>query len=434
MTSCIRLVQAQAVNAGTPPVDQDIVASSGPYSDRQPVAALYQTSGCTSTNSPLANSRYGLGITDGTTQRAYGVSQEDGANSGNADAQTRHDTATVIQMPQSTSSALAGEAAWSSWQNGGSRITWADLLEDRIINALYFFDCEAKVVDFAGSSTLNGTASVTGLPFVPDMVVSISHFNAFAADTGTDDFRSCLGFAVKTPAGAIQQVCHTKFCNDQNALATSHAAALHDNAIVAAVDQASDGPLLELTAWNSDGADITTRRAAISISTALLFLRTRRKLWAGIPSLVTSSTGVKAITDPGFRAASYLCLATRLATKNTTSRVAAGDGWTHGGFSGFTAEEFFVGGYEADAAAASVSRAHASFNVASPILVAATPTYSWIANHESLDPNGFSINVGDASLTDELAAFVAIGDVRDGWLPEIVRRRHRSVVWGPRGK
>ena len=405
----IRSITQAATIVGTPPVNQDFLNASGPGSPLTPVAALYELGGVTTVGTPATNGdRYGIGATDGTTQRSMAFLVEDAGS--NQDTGNRFDTDTVFQLSLTgVETSRDGEANWDSWQTGGSRVAWSDLLATALqCKATHFYSCQAKVVEFAGNATINLTAAVAGLGFAPDMAIAFSHYAAFSADGTNTNGRIARGYAVKGLDGVIQQVALTKYSKDNPGLSMINAGVIRDDCFIAKIDDTADGARLSLTSWDSDGATITTLGVSESVSCAILFLKTDRPLWAGIPSLVTSSTGVKSITDPGFPVEAYFTLASAMTAKNSRKTDNSTDGWFFGSYTGN--DESGLGGCDPDASAPDTR----SINESKIVRVMKTPATGaddWVAVHSSLDTTGFSINVTTASAADRLAAFVAIGFV-----------------------
>lgn len=341
----LRIAVVNAPTTGTPPVSNTISVGSGIGSDTNPVACIYEITGATTNNAVVDTYRYGIGITDGTTQRVMSGVCEDAQNAGTADCDIRHDTASVINFPNTGGGGLNSEASWSSWVNGGSKVLWNDLPDlGYKVRGTYFVgsDVSAAVVDFTGAASLDGTASVTGLAFTPNFVCVISHYTAFVADSQSNNIAHSIGYAVKTKAGAIQQACFVDFNDDRGnaSLRTDGASVLRDDAVAAQIDATTDGVHLELTTWGAAGATFTTRNGTTGLVTAMLFARFagNRDLQCTIETIpMDTSSGAGhghgadtfAVECP-FVPVSAIVIATDLEAKNATTRSALRSKWSSG--------------------------------------------------------------------------------------------------------
>jgi hypothetical protein len=448
VTFGIRSATIAGTTTGSVPVTQTIAVGSGLHSTEQPVAALYLANGVITINTPEVTSRQAIGGTDGTTQRAICEMTEDGAAAINTDSGGQADNATAIQFTGRANQARQAEARWGAWVNGGSDILVDDLFtsgQAAILRGLYFFGCPAKLVEFAGHGTANSSNNVPDLGFEPDLALVFGFDDAFPADTGHVDMRYSIGCAVKTPSGGVQQWAFRKYTKDVGGVTTLNAGALRDDCLFTTFTDAADSARLELTSWNGSTPTITTRDASVSKSCAILFLKTGRRLYAGVlptsdpgggaPFLDTSAGGSPTITV-GFLPQAYCLLGTMLATKNSRTTSNLSDGWSVGWHTG--SEQFALGGHEPDGTGApETASIHDDAVVAHVVqsIFAGSATNDWTAAHTAMQPTGPQITFGTASATPRLTAILAIGTPEaPGWLPEIVRRRHRTMVWGPLGK
>lgn len=424
----IRLLLQAVTTTGTPPVDQDFDVSG---LTETPKGAVYEA---TSSGSALANHyRYTGGITDGAVHRAMGMLAENGVLL-NADAEGRFDIDTVVQSTLTTSQALNGEARMTGFHSGGSRLAWDDLCATALrLKTLYFLgdDVQCAVVEFTGNSTQDATSAVTGLAFAPNFAFALSHYGVYSADGTTSPMRIAIGYAVRTPTGGIQQIAFTDRQSDRPTT-TEGGTVIRDDCLVAKVNNGSDGARLEVTKWTDDGLEITTRGTSEAVTTALLLVRfANRRLWCGIPSLTTTSTGVKPISGLGIgKPIGYFAIATELQSKNSSSFGSDTSKWSHGVVDS-NGVEGCVGMQAQDNQATSNT---SSITPARVIHVLDdSGGDSWRATHSSFDTDGFSISVDDASSAgNRMCGFCVIGTtVEDDWLARVVRRRHRTLLWGP---
>lgn len=407
--------------AGAPPVALQIAVGSGAGSTLTPAAAIYLTSSVVTLGTHAEPSRPAIGATDGTTQRAVGNFSEN-TSASSADAGGQQDTATVLQVNGPANVNREAEVRWSAWTSGGSDL----LVDDLPANAyqalgLHFFGGSWKLVEFAGDAVEDATEAVTGLGFTPNIALVFSPYDAFSADGSFTDMRHALGMAVKTPAGAIQQVAFTKYVNSRNGLQTGNAAALRDDCLLATFTQAADSALLELTSWDADGATFTTRDASVSRSAAILFgYIPNVRLWCGVlptsdpgsglPWLNTASATAQTVTV-GIKPAAYCLIGTQLATKNTRDTSAAVNGWSYGWWTGH--EQFVHGGHEPDANGSPESISHLRDDQIAHVTSLhslGVETTDWAASHSSAGDTGPVISIDAASAAGRLTALLVIGE------------------------
>lgn len=419
----IRSALSAAPTAGTPPVAHTITVT-GAASTMQPKAALYRASAGTADGTIVNAYRMLLGMTDGTTQRSLGAMAENGQSNSNQDCRTRHDTATVVQAPLGASGAINGEAFWQSWQNGGSRIDWADLLNAAsLIAPIYLFgdDVTASVVEFTHTGAKDATQDVPDLGFAPDFAIFYSHWSAYAADTDSANGRVGIGVAVKTFSGGIEQFCYSDHNHDRPALNFAGGSRIDDTVCVYQTDDVTDGSALELTLWNGNTPRFTKRNAAGNISTAILFVKlaTQTRLRAvvlpttdpggGAPWLDTSTTGNKTISI-GFRTEAYQFIGTNLTAKNTTTRAnTARSMFSDGIWTG--TESNCVGCEASDSDTSGPPKSETRSVTTSKIadVLSIDGARDWEASHVSVGGTGPVINIDTASAAARMAAIFAIG-------------------------
>lgn len=434
----IRAATGALQTTGTTPVSQNIVVGSGPGALLLPKAAIYELAGTVTLNTLVAGRRHSLGFTDGTTQRSIGTMAENAQLSAAADSGYRADTASVLDFPQLGSEALDGGADWNAWVAGGSTVRTIDLFATAVqAKAVYFFgdDIDAQVVEVTAGAT-----SITGLAFAPNfaMALSFSEAVAWASNISGANSVFSMGYAVKTPAGGVQQVCYAESVRDRNAVATNGASVIRDDAIIQGLSYLTAVPVLgnalSISAWNSDGVSFSSA-ADNGIAMLLIRFKGDRKLWAGIRSF-TEAAGDVAVTDPGISASAYFAIASSLSAKNTltTSSADASEvgGFSHGVYTG--QENVHCSGQATDNVSPSVTRSLMGSDAVFRVLSSTGGTY-FAATHVSLDSSGFTLNISGTAIGDASpqVAFVVIGGVSPGWLPEIVHRRHRPQFWGPAG-
>ncbi len=434
----IRAASAAATIVGSPPVLQDIDASGGTLPNENPKAAIYLISSGVTLGTIVAPYRFGIGMTDGTTQRVMsGMAETGTANA--ADASTWSDNATVVALADAADAAvLDGEAAWSAWNTNGSELSWGDLLTlGQQVAPIYFFGTEvqAQVVEVTTSASIDGTASITGLPFAPNLIIAIAtDAGGFAADLRVVHVSQGIGFACQTPAGTQQAGVwnHIYSRPTVNAAAAQslYTTGLFKRVVATAAGAKTDGALVSVKSWDTNGVTFETLEVAESLTMAVLCLRVPHKLWVGSPTLVNSSTGNKDITDPGFQPSAYFGIGTVLSAINSISSGSTAGQLSFGVATGD--EDRCIGGQAQDGVTpANTTSVTASdiFHVPADLGLA----IDWSASHVAMLSNGARINIDDAAPADRKAVMLFIGEGRNspGWIKEVVGRRHRSVVWGP---
>lgn len=425
----IRSVFDTADTAGSVPVSNTIAVGSGNGSNLNPKAAFYEITGTTTLNGGVAHRRYGIGITDGTTQRCLGVMSENGQPAVGTDAGTRADNASVINFPLTTSEAIDGEASWDSWVNGGSKILVNNLFSVAAqIRATYFFgdDVQCAVAELTVSQ--GSTGSVTGLSFAPNFAMAIAYSKvgaAFSNDIANADMVYSHGYAVKTPSGSIQQVCFADYFHDRSAT-TAGGTIIRDDSIVQHLSDIGGTPILNsrlrVTSWNADGVTLEEVTSVAPGNAALLLIgfTNKRKLWAGVKDVGTPGSGDQAITDPGFTPEAYLALASTCSTVNslkTTAGTGAGKA-SSGSYTG--AESGYNSGVCDDGVSTGASRSASGDNAVFRVVNSAG-TDVLVGTHVSLDENGFTINVATGGEAN-LVAFVAIGP------PQIIETETENIT------
>lgn len=439
----IRAVTGALPTSGSTPISQDIEVTTGLGSDMNPKAAIFELTGSVTVNTQVAGRRHSIGVTDGTTQRSVGTMAENGQLSAAADSGWRSDNASVLVLPGLGSEALDGGVDWSAWITGGATVRTLDVFATAVqAKAVYFFgdDVECSVIEVTEDAT-----EITGLGFAPNFAFAMSNpaGASWASNaSGAPLLNHAFGYAVKTPAGGVQQVCYSEAINDRNAVSTNVAAMLRDDVLMQrifflATIPTVDTDTLSIASWDSDGVTFAAA-APPGVTLLLIQFKGNRKLYAGIRKF-TESAGDVAVTDPGFKPAAYFAIATGLVEKNLlfTSSSTSEDGTAQpGAFSHgvYTGTESVAASEEAqDAVSPSETRSRMGDDAVFHVIDDAGGKL-FAGTHVSLDPTGFTVNTSGTwtpGTTDPLVALVCIGSVDSGWLPEVVRRRHKTQTWGP---
>ena len=148
---------------------------------------------------------------------------------------------------------------------------------------------------------------------------------------------TALGYAVKTQASAIEQICLTDYGEDRGTgapLTSAGATIIRNNRFIAQITDAAELGSLELTAWTSDGATFTTRDAAGSISTAILFVKFPDNVPLSakvvtVPESWDGELGFHNFTEPGFHFYDCFVIGTVLSAVNTRATDSTRSRWSH---------------------------------------------------------------------------------------------------------
>lgn len=402
----IRVGTAAAITGGGP---TQALSPSG--MSATPKFSLIEMTSCLTAGTVADHAVYAIGATDGTTQRAMGVQCEDGALSANADCRGRYDTDAVVDRTADTTNTLDAKAAHSSFGAGTHTISWSDFPAAASLVKFVEIggtDVSVAFADYASATSDGGVVSVSGLSFAPNMVIVYGRpTGAFANDTTWQPETFTLGYAVKTAAGAIEQFCFTDQNADQNSISTNGRSIFFNNRCAGRISATADQTSLELTAWNSGGADFTLRGAgAQQITVVMAFLKLPRSLRAMVPGLVTSTTGNKDVTGVGFQPYGYFNIATSIPTAGTGTSGAEHSKWSHGCVDDNAAKQVCIGGQVEDGAGTSDTRSIVSTTQFARVLDDAGGD-TWSATHVSFLSDGVRVNVDvNSPTTDRQVGFV----------------------------
>jgi len=372
---------------------------------RTPKSAVYELTACLTAGTLVDGRRYGVGMTDGTLQRAIGTFVEDNAIGAlQLDAGGRQDNATVIQFPNAVNTSINGESRWTDWNPGGSTLAHDNFLGNLFqIKCTYFMEGDWALVEFTGPATPGDSLDITGLPWAPDFVYAISHGDPFSADGTLVTHSEVLeGYAVKTASGLVQQISLSDLAPD-NQTTSSYQSILSDETLV--LELAGLGRGLAVTSWNSDGLTIESWSGGGpgAMTASLLIGRTGRQLWCGVPtSLHTATASAQTITEPDFTPEGYFLFGTELAAKNSTAGDASTAKWSHGVYTGL--ESVCVGVQAEDGVTTSDTRSISDSIIAH--VVDDAGGVSWKASHSSMAATGPVISIDNPSAADRIVGLV----------------------------
>lgn len=403
----IRVGTVAAITSGGPTQD---LAPSGMTAT--PKFSLIELTSTTTAGTVADHARYGVGFTDGTTQRAMGNLAEDGISAGSANCQVRFDNDAVVDFTITANNNLDAKAAHSSFAAGKHVISWSDF--PAVANILKFVeiggtDVSVSVQDVACPATDGGTATVSGLSFAPNLAIIVGRASAaFANDTTQNNSQFTIGYAIKTLAGDIEQFCFTDF-NANLTTPSDGRSILRSNRCAARLAVTSNGSAVELTSWTSDGAVFTTRQDGGTLNTvdfAVALLKVPRSLKTLVSLLDTNATGNKDITGVGFAPIGYFCIATPLEGVDAGTSGANHGRWSHGCVDDNATATACVGNQVEDGTTvATDTRSITSATQFARVLDDAGAD-DWSASHNSFLSDGVRITIDDASTNDKYAAFL----------------------------
>ncbi len=369
--------------------------------------SFLEVSSAVTAGTVIASQRHGIGVADGTTQRAYCALSENGVSAGAADNGGRHDTASVINMTLTTGTPVEGEASHTSFGAGTHNINIDDAFTTSLLAKHTFFggaDISVAIRDVTGDADNGDFVDVSDCGFDPNFAIIFGRGNtAPAADFNWNAKSLILGYAVKTSAGAAEQFCYgDSVPNGQ----TNYRSIFRSDRCAARVTAGANQGTLELS-WISGGARFTTRDApttdSVSVVVAFVRLPTRR-LRAMSSVFDTNGTGNKTVTSVGFRPAAYFCVGTGLAALDTAETGSGTSKYSNACYDQ-AGNIALIGQQAEDAATTTDTRSVASTTQIARVLDDAGAD-AWSASHVSLDPDGITINIDSASAADRAVGFV----------------------------
>lgn len=361
------------------------------------------------------HARIGVGYYDGTNQRCVAAVAENGVAAASADCASFADNTKIVVVGNTSGSitpVLTGAAGTLGVNT--VEITWDAALTSLHMDIIFFYggNVEARVTSLASSASIGGTATTTNGPAMPNMVFAATTGNAFGDMTsggGAGSAHGTLseGFAGRLPS--TTQSCAAIRWNDQQPTATAVANLNRDDAVCTFLSSdTAEGTRIEVSAWNSDGVEYTTRNAAASIEFCVLelFFGDAVRVWCGAPLLPVSSLGAFSRTDPGFKPLALFFDAVRSGAINTVGSTQGNLGM---GFAVSNAEGS-AAVFDRDNVATSGSGSRHSVLFCGTIIQnGGTALYRF--SHTSFDPTGWSGNVDTAGAADLNVPYCAIEDV-----------------------
>lgn len=379
-----------------------------------PKAVILMATRATALNTITAGAMSSVGWTDGTTTRVAVAMSEDGQLAASADTGRQYSITKIIRTTATGDETLDGEANFVSLSNNAINISWNDFPSTAVkMVAIAFFGTYMRATTgaTAASTTLNGTATVSGLAFRPAAIV---HFGAVAGFAGTgaiSDMR--FGFVALNTDGTVQgQAGYGMRDADRPATTTQFSTIRSDYAGTRSTTAAEEAGY-EVTSGTSDGFVITTRVAGtFAYAFGWIALEWGGRATVGVVKPATSSTGDKTLTGIRGKTDFLMAIGTALISNNVYSGANPCGNFSYGaailggstGSIGYSAE---------DGAATSQTRSLTTDNSLIGVVVGAaadwnaTFTASTFESSPGAADATATINVGTASPADRYLAFMA---------------------------
>lgn len=405
----VRIAQFQGPTA-TDPNPANVTVSSGP--GVQPKAAIFLASVVTALTNISSTGRLSIGfVCQATSNRAVSFNAENGDAAATTAVGYRCDIDTCIQIGSTSGGgSFQNEANVSTYVTDGARLSWSAGAGNTRGQAIFFFGdgVQSANTDIAGSATVGGTASISGLSFAPDVVFVASCNQAFDTDASGTPGHISFGFAAReTDTQACSAICGENARNP-----TSAGSITRDDCVAVALTSSAgtitEGARLSVSSWNSDGVTFTTSHTNASVSVAALCLKLpNTSAWAGTPTVGSSGTGNLSFTDPNMKPQAVFSSATINANLNT---VVDQRGSLCVGAAISSSEVGSTSCLHRDNQATGDAKAVVT-STRLVQLVITTGNYDWAAEYVTNDTLGFTIAVSDASGADRPTAFFVISQV-----------------------
>lgn len=285
-----------------------------------PAAMLIEITGATANDTNTDDSRIGFGMTDGTTSRALCSRSEDAVIPSDTG---RRDSDDLIEISLAANNATDGRATFVSFDTDEAVINWADAPASAYrMNVTVFWGdmLDAEVVEIKASTTEDGSVSISSLSFAPNMALFFTVQGDFGTSAAYNQNILCHGFAVLTDDGSIEQGCYSQYDRDNKNVTTAAGTMMRNDAVnqvvvVSGVGGVTFPSYQEVTAFNSDGLDITTRDGTIGPTFMVLCLRMGDNyLTVSDQDIETATTGTGSpkLLDPGWPVQGGRVLACRI--------------------------------------------------------------------------------------------------------------------------
>lgn len=279
--------------------------------------ALFFNTNAVANDTTTAEARIAIGATDGTNQAAYGTAANDNIATSNTRS-TGSASWSAIVPTHSSGTDPAAEAALGSVLSNGVRLSWSDIDNQQLINALLLSGSDVQAA--VNTATFSGTGppqTVTVTPgFTPDVVILLTHCGA-SATNGAGNFS--IGFYDRVANAYAGQagfyVSSLSAAGSAQLLSTAWAVAQVDGS-AAVVWSATVGN------FTATQFDITTATAATSdIITAISLKITNGVYKVGFADTPTSTGNSALVTGMSAAPSCVLWLLSRMTAVGTGSQL-----------------------------------------------------------------------------------------------------------------
>lgn len=266
-----------------------------------PKAALVYVTRAVTAGTLANDAVLGIGITDGTNSYCVASFAEDATSTTN----TNRTRATILIQTTDSGDAVEFAADFNAWVTDGLQINITTAPAGAYLLTVVLFggdSLQAHATQVDTTATLNGTTTVSGLAFEPDQLIALCGAGGFTGAVNSN-IRMSWGFADN--GGSIVQGSWNIAWRDGRP--TGVAVGWPSDSYVIRLMNATasgtpdeSGPANEVTAFNSDGYDLTTRLNGVANNLAILELNYGGlRHWVGRVNTPTSATN-QSVEDPGW--------------------------------------------------------------------------------------------------------------------------------------
>lgn len=432
--SGIESVQVAAPTSGSLPLNQDITL---PCNGLTPKGVMVLVTRTTSVDTPVAGLMLSTGVWDGTNMRCLSIMAENGVAGGSRDTGRHLSFTEIVNILSAANETVVAQAVPVSLAADKLTIQWSSLpATAMLLTVIYWFgnDCQFAVGAYTGSTTVGGTATVSGLAFRPRGGLTLSGMNGFNTGGASGVIASQGMFALNEDGTVQGQASRSYSASDRPSSGnTGIAGIISTNRIAHRIALSGTGVATleashEVTSGTSDGFVVTTRDGTGLIVNGYAVWRFGlRRNWVGFPTIDESSTGTTSTTAPDFTPQSVFAIGSVLTTADSVASTPECGGFCFGHSS--TDSEGGVLTQDKDNAATSVSYAGTISFLGR--IVSDTGVTVVRETLSSRDRKGFTIDVLATAGFDIVFGYMAVEALRDNnWLPELIQRRSKTVLWG----
>ena len=297
------------------------ITDTGGPAGMTPKACIIVLSGASGTGGETNPARISIGLTDGAAAIAIGLMAEHNVLATLADTGRRRANNKILNLPVTTTEALGVGATFTSVGVNALTINvdTASVLKG-FVRFMYGANLSAKLVTVSSPTTDNTAFNSPSLGLVADAVLAISARTVWNTDAGLNNVIFSMGFAGRLPS--TSQAC-VGICAQDLASPTSVGMKARNDRLLSIVISTAgvvtEAISIQLTAWNADDVELTTRdTAGEAIGVGLLaFSLNGERCVADLPALNSDTLGVSSYAGAGFKARALFTVGSAAATANT---------------------------------------------------------------------------------------------------------------------